>query len=250
MRTIVFHLACLLLFANWGISQTFSCPNGSEDMLSYFLLAYPNRTTNYLGPGNANPIYTSAFPEKGYKYARSGYFLWVKSASGYPWDVKPFDINFVYDRSTELQWNDPTTFKRFVVDLPMSPRCVPLKKAPNPIQVPVSNTQYRSFRNCRAFRTQDLAYVVNSISAPTVVKNVGNIGTVVTRRFTYQYGCDSSYANCTDQEVYSLGLAVGLYDWKHFRNKSGKWKLVKHSLIDDYDIGQTTPYLPCRDSYK
>jgi hypothetical protein len=219
-------------------------------MLKYFVLAYPNRTTSYLGPGNANPIYTSVFPEKGNNYAISGYFLWIKSASGYPWDVKPFDSDFVYDRSTELHWTIPTSFKRFVIDLPISPRCVPLKKAPNPIQIPVAATQYRSFRNCTAFKMQDLGYAVNRISAPIQVKNVGNLGTVTTRRFTYQYGCDSSYSNCADQEIYSLGLGLGLYDWKHFKNKNGKWKLVKDSIIDDYETGQTTPYLPCRDTYQ
>jgi len=38
--------------------------------------------------------------------------------------VKTFDSNYIYDRSTELNWNDPTSFKRFNRDLLMSQRCL------------------------------------------------------------------------------------------------------------------------------
>ncbi len=219
-------------------------------MLEYFVMAYPARLTNYLGPGNANPIYTAVVPEEGSDYAKSGYFVWMKSASGSPWDIKTFDQNYVYDRTTELRWNDPTSFKRFVKDMPISFRCVTTGKAGKPIQVTVGETEYHSYRNCKSFKHQNLDYALNSISAPSQVKNVGNMGTVATRSFRYQYGCNSGYTNCSDMEVFSLGLGVGLYDWKHYRSENGKWKEVKHSVINEYKQGQATPYLPCEDSYK
>src|SRR5205807_7666992 len=82
------------------------------------------------------------FPDNGLSFAATGYFVWTKGANGYPWDVKTFDQNFVYDRSTELTWTDPQTFKRFNVDLPMSPRCVAKGAASPVIQIPAANSSY------------------------------------------------------------------------------------------------------------
>jgi len=119
---------CLFAFT-LGISaatqaqQSFQCPKGT-DMLNYFVMAYPNRSDHYVAPGNANPIYTSIDPEIQSGYAPQGTFLWIKSVSGYPWDVNTFDQNYVYHRATELKWTDPTTFKRQAQDMPLTPRCV------------------------------------------------------------------------------------------------------------------------------
>src|SRR5215469_18886275 len=117
-------VSCSGLFAQ---SQE-TCPTGFEDMMNYFTMAYPNRLANYMGPGNANPIYTSITPDLGLGFATTGIFLWVKNSAGFPWDIKVFDSNYIYDRATELSWTDPTTFKRFNLDLPMSKRCVPINQ--------------------------------------------------------------------------------------------------------------------------
>ena len=86
----------LCISAATQAQQSFQCPKGTEDMLSYFVMAYPSRADHYMGPGNANPIYTSIDPEIQTGYAPQGTFFWVKSASGYPWDVNTFDQNYVY----------------------------------------------------------------------------------------------------------------------------------------------------------
>lgn len=243
-------LLCVIALA-WtpAYPQTFSCPTGTEDMLSYFLIGYPNRLSNYMGPGNANPIYSSINPEDGSTFATQGYFVWTKSSVGYPWDVKAFDGNYVYDRSTELNWNDPTTFKRFNTDLPMSPRCIAVGAAGPAIQIPISATNYSFYSNCQAYQTSNLAYVLNTIDAPITVTTTGNIGQIYTRRFRYHYGCDSSYANCSDMEVFSLGYNIGLYDWQHYVNQSGQWVLSQESIIDNFLAGQTTPYFACANTY-
>ena len=94
------------------------------------VVAQGHRLDQHMGPGNANPSYTYINPDNGSgNYANIGYFLWIKGASGYPWDVKTWDTNYIYDRSTELVWTDPTSFKRFNQDLPISPRCITKKKA-------------------------------------------------------------------------------------------------------------------------
>jgi len=219
-------------------------------MLSYFVMGYPARVDQHMGPGNANPVYSSIVPDYGNNtYAASGYFVWTKSVSGYPWDIKTYDSNFIYDRSTELGWSDPTSFKRFNVDLPMSQRCVRPGKPGATLKIPASKTQYQSYAQCAPYLTQPLGYVMNSISAPSSV-NVGNVGLTKTRLFTYKYSCDGNYANCQFMEVYSLGLGIGLFDWKYYVNNQGSFVLQQESIINQEQGGQTTPALPCVSSYQ
>ncbi|HET7209365.1 MAG TPA: hypothetical protein VFI95_22505 [Terriglobales bacterium] len=231
-------------------AQTFSCPSGTEDMLNYFVMGYPMRVDSFMGPGNANPIYSSIVPDNGAApYADAGYFVWTKSAVGYPWDIKTWDSNYVYDRTTELSWTDPTAFKRFNQDLPMSRRCVPVGSSGGTLKIANSKTSYQSYGQCTAYQTQNLGYVVNTISAPALV-NVGNVGTVKTRSFTYKYSCDSSYSHCKYKEVFSLGYQIGLFDWKYYANQNGTWVFQQESVINNQKGGQTTPSLPCSTSYQ
>lgn len=245
-----FVLVCLALSLCPGLfAQTpQSCPSGTEDMMNYFVMGYPNRLTNYVGPGNANPIYTSITPDLGAAFATSGQFEWIKSSAGYPWDVKVFDSNYIYDRTTELSWTDPTAFKRFDVDLPMSKRCVPLGNS-STIKIPSSGTNFSSYASCSPTQTQNLGYVVNTISSAYKV-TTGNLGTVKTRYFTYKYSCNSNYDSCKYKEVFSLGYHVGLYDWKYYVNNGSGFVFVQESVINQFDPGSATPYLPCTTSYQ
>ncbi|MBV9479523.1 MAG: hypothetical protein JO249_02055 [Acidobacteria bacterium] len=231
-------------------SQTMTCPYGTEDMMNYFTMGDSSRLNNHMGPGNANPIYTTIVPDLGTNFSTSGYFLWIKSSTGYPWDINAFDQRYIYDRTTELSWNDPTSFKRFTTDLPLSPRCVPVGKSGSTMNIPSSATNYSFYGNCQISSTKNLGYVVNSISAPRGVNTGGNLGTVMTRYFTYKYSCDSTYANCAYKEVFSLGYQIGLYDWKYYTNQSGMWVLAQDSVINQFTSGAATPYLPCKDSYQ
>ena len=239
-------LACPALFAQ----AIQSCPSATEDMMNYFVMGYPNRLSQYMGPGNANPIYTSITPDLGSSFATSGEFEWIKSSIGYPWDIKTFDSNYIYDRTTELSWTDPTAFKRFNTDLPLSRRCVPVNGAGGSIKVPAANTNYTSYANCLPAVTQPLGYVVNTISSPKFVNLNGTLGSVKTRYFTYRYSCDSNYEHCTYEEVFSLGLGVGLFDWKYYVNQNGTFLLKQESVINQFDSGAATPYLPCGSSYQ
>lgn len=219
-------------------------------MMNYFTMGNSNRLNHYMGPGNANPVYTTISPDLGDQFAVSGEFFWTKSSVGYPWDIKTFDGNYVYDRSTELSWTDPTSFKRFNTDLPMSKRCVPVNKSGGTLYISNSKTNYTSYASCSSTQTQNLGYVVNSISAAKKVATGGNLGTVQTRLFTYKYSCNSSYGNCAYKEVYSLGYRVGLYDWKYYVNQNGTWVEKQESVINQLDSGSATPYTPCTTSYQ
>src|SRR5215470_12222762 len=225
--------------------QSFRCPKNSEDMMSYFVMGYPDRMDHYMGPGNANPIYSSIDPDLGTAFATSGTLILTKSASGYPWDVDTFDPNFIYFRSTELKWVDPTTFKRQGSDMPVSPRCVSTHGAGSPIQITPAKSSYSFYSNCQPYQTANLGYVSNSISKATNVNAGGNLGTVTTRYLTYKYACNSTYSSCSYMEVFSLGKNVGLYDWKYYTNQNGNWVLNQESVINNFSVGHSTPYFAC-----
>ena len=249
MKFVIFTLLAIACPALSQAQNAFTCPAGREDMLNYFVMGYPNRIDNYMAPGNANPIYTSIFPDDGSNnYAASGYFVWTKSLVGYPWDIKTFDNLYVYDRTTELSWTDPTTFKRFDTDLPMTQRCVHLGRAGATIKVPATNTTYQAFSQCQPFIRQPLGNVINSTSAPALVYL--DRGPVQTRYFTYKYSCNQNYGACQYMEVFSLGYGIGLYDWKYYVNQKGRFVLSAESVIDNLQPGQTTPSLPCVTSYE
>jgi hypothetical protein len=250
VKHILLAMLGMALFTPLCFAQTEACPAGTEDMMNYFTMGYPNRLTNNMGPGNANPIYTTIIPELGDSFATNGYFMWTKSSIGYPWDIKTYDQKYIYDRTTELSWVDPTMFKRFDNDLPMSKRCVRTGKSGPSIKIPSANTNYTSHANCLPTLTQNLGYVLNMISAPKLVNTGGNLGTIQTRNFTYRYSCDSNYQNCAFQEIFSLGYQVGLYDWRYYKNIGGVFKMVQESKINQFTSGSATPYLPCMNSYQ
>lgn len=249
MKTVLLVALALVSCSSLFAQNPETCPSGTEDMMNYFTMAYPNRLANYMGPGNSNPIYTSITPDLGSSFATIGQFLWVKSSVGYPWDIKVYDSNYIYDRTTELSWTDPTAFKRFNMDVPMSKRCVTINRGGGQIRIPASRTNYTSYASCSPTQTQNLGYVVNMISEPATY-NVGNVGAVKTRLFTYKYSCNSSYASCAYQEVFSLGYGIGLYDWKYYVNQNGTFVFKQESVINQFKAGAATPYLPCTTSYQ
>jgi hypothetical protein len=249
-------IVCLLVLGvglplSLQAQQLNRCPRGTEDMLNYFVMGYPNRVDHFMGPGNANPIYTAIDPELGSSgFGTQGTFAWVKSIVGYPWDVDTYDTKYIYHRSTELKWTDATTFKRQANDLPISQRCISTRTGGLPLRATPSQTTYSFYANCQPYQTANLSYTTNTISAPMYVNTGGNLGTVKTRLLVYQYSCNSKYQACQFMEVFSLGNQIGLYDWKYYKSQNGKWVQSQESAINNLDPGQTTPSFACTNTYE
>jgi hypothetical protein len=236
-------------------NQPYQCSRNSEDMLNYFLMDYPDRTDHFMGIGvgalNSNPIYSSITPEiASAGYTKSGTFIWTKTPSGYPWDVRTYDQDYIYDRATELLWTDPTSFKRFTQDMPISPRCVSTRSDGGTIKTKQRNSAYSFYSNCAVTKTADLGYVTNTISKPVNVDTGGNLGVVKTRTLTYTYACNSNYTQCGYMEVFSLGYNVGLYDWKYYTAQNGQWVLMQDSVINNFSLGQSVPMFTCANTYQ
>ena len=219
----------------------FSCPSGQEDVMQYFAMDKQSRETQFMN-GQPNAIYTEVFPDQ--DFAPSGYWLWIKSASAHGFDVKSFDENYVYMRSTELTWSDNTTFKRFVHDLPIAARCVALNQPGPELQEPDTNFQY--FSSCQPYKSSHLGTAVNDLDVPQLMDTGGNIGQVTTRVFHYHYDCDSSFQNCVNEEQFFLGKGIGEWQWKHYQNGA----FVKSELANSMATGVPTATLPCPHSYQ
>ena len=76
--------------------------------------------------------------------------------------------------STELTWNDNTTFKRFNHDLPIAPRCLAPGAAGAEIQI--ANTEFQYFASCNSYKPSKLASATTTLDAPVLMDLGGNIG--------------------------------------------------------------------------
>lgn len=209
--------------------------------MQYFVMSKQNRQTQF-ADGQPNPIYTEVFPDL--DFARVGYWFWLKSPSAHGFDVKAFDQQYVYIRSTELTWNDNATFKRSVHDIPIAARCVAKNAAGPEIQVPDTSFQY--FASCNAYKSSKVGTSLNDLDMPVAMDAGGNIGQVTTRVLHYRYNCDTGYQNCGDEEQFFLGQGYGLWQWLHYRGGA----VVKSSLMNDLASGTAIGTLPCPNSYQ
>jgi len=234
-------LVVVLAFPAVVFAQEFACPSGEADTLKYFVMAKSSRADHHMA-GAKNPIFTEVFPDL--DFAASGYWFWLKSASGNGFDVKAFDEHYVYMPSTELVWTDNTTFKRFDHDLPIAARCV-MAGEPGP-EIKVSDTAFQYYSSCESYKKSDLGTAVNDLDAPALIDAGGNMGQVWTRVLHYHYNCDRKFQQCADEEQFFLANGYGEWQWKHYHNGV----LVNSTLISNFESGSTNANLPCPDSYE
>lgn len=236
-----FFLYILTLLPCTLSAQMFSCPAGQADIMKYFVMDQERRANHFLD-GKPNPIYTLVFPDS--DFADRGYWFWFKNPKAHGFDVKSFDEKYVYMRSTELEWKDNTTFKRFEYDLPIADRCVDEGKPGH--ETKVSNTKFNYFSSCRPYKSSSLGTAVNNLDAPMQMDAGGNIGKTWTRILHYHYNCDKAFENCKDEEQFYLSNGFGLWQWKHMKNG----REVKAALINTFRAGRPSTMLPCEESYR
>src|SRR5438270_6533506 len=158
-----------LLLAGSSSAQTFTCPAGQIDVMKYFAMDQQRRPLQFMS-GRPNSIYTEVYPNQ--DYATSGYWFWLKSSSTHGFDVKAFDQDYVYMRSTELNWTDNSSFKRFVQDLPIAARCITSGK-PGP-QIKVANTKFNYYMSCASYQSSTVGTAVNDLDAPVFMNASGS----------------------------------------------------------------------------
>ncbi len=221
-------------------AQEFSCPSGQADVMKYFVMNRERRHGHFL-KGEPNSIYTQVFPDQ--DFASEGYWFWLKSPKAHGFDVKAFDERYIYMRSTELEWKDNHTFKRFVHDLPIAARCLPDDKAGPRIKV--EDTRFEYYRDCSPYKTSNIGKAFLDLDAPEEM-DAGNLGRLSTRILHYHYDCDRDFEHCRQEEQFFLGDGYGLWQWRHFKQD----QLVKTALMSDFNKGKADDTLGCRESYQ
>lgn len=216
--------------------KTMACPAGTYDMLDWMTLDAA-LSGKYHMAGSANPLYTNM---------SSGKFYWTKGANGSPWDIQLFDNNYIYLWITELNWNDPHTFKKFAnnTNLPLVPRCAKAGFPGSSIQVP--NTSYQTYSDCTHYVTQNLLKGINQVWGPYKISLGGSLpNNLPVLVASYRYNCDVNYANCGDKEEYYLAQKYGLVQWVHYSLVSGAYQMQQKTIFNRLVSGTTQPSFPC-----
>jgi hypothetical protein len=241
-RTFLLAVTALLwiaLFQNASLAHaesTISCPSGEYDMLDWMTMDSGLRSSEYL-TGSSNSIYTSIWPGK---------FWWTKSGLGYPWDIQLYDNNYIYLWITELDWNNPQTFKKFAnnTNMPLAPRCAKGGFPGSTIIVP--DTSYQTYTDCTHYTTQNLKTGVNQVWGPYTLSFGGDIpNNIKTLVVSYRYNCDSNYRNCGDKEEYYLTQRYGLVQWTHYRLINGSYQQQQKSVFNAIRKGVANPVFTC-----
>lgn len=217
-------------------AQSVTCPSGTYDMLNWMTLDSAISAGHHLA-GDANPLYTSLAPGK---------FYWTKGARGTPWDIQLFDSKYIYLWITELNWNDPHTFKKFTynTNMPLVPRCAKGGFPGSKILVP--NTSYQTYTDCNHYKVQDLKKGINEVWGPYQLSLGGDLPSQLQVLVaSYRYNCDTNYANCGDKEEYYVAQRYGLVQWVHYSLASGTYQMRQRTVFNRMMTGGTTPSFPC-----
>jgi hypothetical protein len=252
MKNLLPLLALVVGLVGCGANPNAAAPNlkpapnpavaMTYDMLAWMTMS-PNLATDHHMAGTANPLYTSVTGSR---------FFWTKGAGGYPWDVQLYDHSYIYLWVTELDWQNPRTFKVFnspklgKFNLPFVPR---FAKGGYPgSSIKISDSSYQIHSDCNSFVTKNLGHVINEVWGPYKESLGGQLpANLQTLVVSYRYTCDANYANCAHKEEFHLAQPYGLVKWQHQAlGADGTYKPPDNVTYFNHVVsGQTTPITAC-----
>jgi hypothetical protein len=245
-KSITLALVCLpiliLLLCALGSAQT-----TTFDMLDWMTM---DPFGSYM-TGTGTPIWTVMD-------SANNQFYWVKKAQGYPWDVKKYDANLIYDWITEVSWTDPTNYKKHIgsngMGYPLTPRFVPYTVGASAtrlsqIKIPTSSTNFEIHDtpgNCTAYHKSNLGYAKTEVWGPYYEALGGDLPpNTMTLHLNWMWSCNSSYNYCATKEVYTLLQVYGNVRWQNYKLSNGRYVLQQTSLRNVVSSGTMTPVHPC-----
>jgi hypothetical protein len=253
MKYLLVLLGSLVFLVGCGVSSSNSnapdstptptpTPSKTYDMLDWMTMRSDLSTDHHMA-GTANPIYTSVATDR---------FFWTKTGSGYPWDIQLYDEKYIYLWVTELDWQNPRSFKAFnspklgKYNLPFAPR---FAKGGFPgSSIKISDSIYEIHSDCNSFVAKSLGHVINEVWGPYQESLGGqlpdNLKTLV---ISYRYSCDANYSNCKDKEEFHVAKPYGLVKWQHQSlGADGTYNPPDNQTFFNKMVsGQTTPITAC-----
>ena len=110
----------------------------------------------------------------------------------------------------------------------------------------MANTTFNYYASCSGYKSSSIGTAVNDLDAPLLMNASGSLGNVWTRVLHYHYNCNQNYQNCGDEEQFYLAHGYGLWQWKHYKQRS----LAKGALMNDRETSTAIETLPCSESYQ
>jgi len=73
----------------------------------------------------------------------------------------------------------------------------------------------------------------------------GNLGTHPDLQLSYRYSCDSSYANCSYEEVYDFMQGYGEVRWTYYTLQSGSYVQQSQTVLTNWSVAEAQLLIPC-----
>lgn len=199
------------------------------DMLTWF--RNPNWKTSHLEGKNQSGVTV-----KQYVFDTGQNIVYTKSQQGWPWDVKSYDSNWIYDWITEMDWTSPSDYKANSPKMQMVPR---YWNGDNSWSHADGSIPVLFYQNCAKVKTGANSPVF-TMTGPYAYNFGGNVGTLNTIRVNYQW-------SPIDLEQLYLTQEHGWVLWTYLRrtSTSSPWNLVQWSNHNQVVQGSLTPVFKC-----
>jgi len=160
--------------------------------------------------------------------------IYMKTQKGWPWDVKSYDANWIYDWITEADWTDPHDFKENVPKMIMCPRIWDgnngWTRSDGPVPV-------KFHKNCQIITTGSNSPTF-SLKGPYPYNFGGGVGTLQTIRLDYMWSPH-------DLEQLYLTLQHGWVLWVYKKLINAHWQIQQYSNHNWVVTGTVAPVFPC-----
>jgi len=181
----------------------------------------------------------------------------TKTNDGYPWDINLFDNNYVYLWITEVDWQNPKTFKKFHG-----------KDASGKVGEKNIRLAKRHCQTGDILRAADSSYELHSDCTTFVVKNLQAVQCVCQGIFNQNLGGNlPSYLPCLrleyfwdgdpvhflnfkNREQYDYGWPYGWVRWSHANLQSTGYIIDQESIFNTVVQGTVKPVFPCFRRYE
>ena len=185
----------------------------------------------------------------------SGYGQWkhIKNPRGWPWDLKLYDNNYIYDWITEGPhgWSDdpaigPKSFKKFVQNhmspqgamadgLIMFPRFIDTLSNSFERSTRPAQNQYIIFENCLATSpAQSLGPITQRLAGPYLLNHGGDVGEQPT--LIHQYEWSDNGIPAREENYYALN-----WGWVTWKQQTLNLKTLFYETVNQTIANQVSP---------
>jgi hypothetical protein len=260
---LVLSSACALA----QIQSTITCPDGYWDTLSIMAMDQGLNANYHLEgqkmDGSAAYKFTNWLQGK-------NEVQYLKTPTGYPWDIFLYDSNFVYHWITEVTWADPSNDYKINrnasgsnLSFPWISRCaIPAQSAfwvQPPGKNPTNNTGFYQYKSCQLDNSipepdnVGWAYMeVKATGTDTITDHratPAQTSNVTTLPLQYTYNCSvEDTTKCTSREVFTFAVdattnpvdhekhSYGWIRWRHYTSSDGvNWTQDNWALTDQLE---------------